>query len=190
MGLLNGNGRDAHRRSPVPGYVVRGHGLLDIALALHTDLFGGAAGELLLGLMGAIFVVSIVSGVALYGPYMKKLAFGTVRHDRTRRLRWLDLHNLLGIVVLAWMIVAGATGVLNELAGPLFALWQRTDVEALLASRSGQPAARQEALASIQQAFDTASAAVPTMRARSVVYPGVPTEARTTTSSGPREGPT
>ena len=45
---------------------------------------------------------------------MKKLDFGTVRYNRSRRLKWLDLHNLLGIVIAAWLLVVGITGVMNE----------------------------------------------------------------------------
>ncbi len=31
--------------------------------------------------MGLLFVVAIVSGVAVYGPFMRKLSFGTVRRS-------------------------------------------------------------------------------------------------------------
>ena len=69
---------------------------MGIMLALHMDLYAGLAGELFLGLMGLLFVIAVVSGAVLYGPFMKKLEFGTVRAQRSRRIKWLDLHNLLG----------------------------------------------------------------------------------------------
>src|SRR3546814_2878954 len=72
--------------------------------------------------MGLLFVIAIVSGVVLYGPFMKKLSFGTVRKHRSTRLKWLDLHNLLGAVTLVWATVVGVTGVINELAVPLYGL--------------------------------------------------------------------
>lgn len=147
---------------------------MDIMLALHTDLFVDLPGELFLGLMALLFVIAIVSGVVLYGPFMKKLDFGTVRRDRSSRLRWLDLHNLLGIVVLAWTLVVGATGVINELSTPLFGLWQQTDVKTLLASYKDAPAAEQAALPSVQAAFETAQRAVPGTAVTSIVYPGNP----------------
>ena len=50
--------------------------------------------------MGCCSLVAIVSGVVLYGPFMRKLRFGTVRTRTPPRLKWLDLHNLLGIVTL------------------------------------------------------------------------------------------
>ncbi len=55
---------------------------------------------LFLGFMGLLLLVAIVTGVVLYAPFMRKLAFGEVRRDRSTRVKWLDLHNLLGIVTL------------------------------------------------------------------------------------------
>ncbi|MFT3815563.1 MAG: PepSY-associated TM helix domain-containing protein [Acidovorax sp.] len=145
---------------------------MQIMLKLHRDLFMDLPGELFLGLMGLLFVAAIVSGVVLYGPFMKKLDFGTVRADRHRRLRWLDLHNLLGIVILTWALVVGLTGVLNELSTPLFALWNRTNVQGMLRPWQDRAVPRQAELASVQRAFDTARKAVPGMRVVSVTYPG------------------
>ena len=108
-----------------------------LMLSLHTDMFAGLPGELFLGLMGLLFLISIISGIVLYGPFMKKLSFGTVRKERARRLRWLDLHNLVGIATAGWLLVVGATGVMNELSAPLFGLWQITDVKAMLNKYKG-----------------------------------------------------
>ncbi len=76
-------------------------GVMAFLLQLHTDMFLGLPGMLFLGVMGVAFVVAIVSGVVLYAPFMRKLDFGTVRVARSRRTKWLDTHNLLGIVALA-----------------------------------------------------------------------------------------
>jgi uncharacterized iron-regulated membrane protein len=147
---------------------------MDVMLALHTDLFVDLPGELFLGLMALLFVIAIVSGVVLYGPFMKKLPFGTVRAERSTRLKWLDLHNLLGIVMLAWTLVVGITGVMNELSTPLFALWQQTEVKAMLASHESESVPKQDALPSVQAAFETAQRAVPGMAVTSIVFPGSP----------------
>ncbi|QOZ12273.1 PepSY domain-containing protein [Bradyrhizobium sp. CCBAU 51765] len=147
---------------------------LQLMLTLHRDLFAGLPGELFLGAMALLFIVAIVSGIAIYGPFMRKLDFGTVRAARSPRLRWLDLHNLLGVVTLGWALVVGATGVINELSTPLFALWQQTDVRAMLAPMQGRPVPETSELSSPQAAFDTVKAAFPDMIATSVVYPGAP----------------
>jgi uncharacterized iron-regulated membrane protein len=144
-------------------------GFMYVMLNLHEELFAGLPGELFLGLMGLLFAASIVSGAVVYGPFMRKLDFGTVRHDGTRRLKWLDLHNLLGIVTLTWALVVGATGVMNTLAEPLFDLWRAQELPSLLAPYQGQPSPTR--LGSVQAAVETARAALPGMEVTSVVFP-------------------
>jgi uncharacterized iron-regulated membrane protein len=143
-----------------------------VVLKLHKDLFAGFAGELFLAAMAMLFVVAIVSGVVIYGPFMRKTDFGTVRANRSSRLKWLDLHNLLGVVTLAWALVVGTTGIVNELSTPLFKIWQQTDVKALLEPFKGRETPAEAELSSVQQAFDTAQAAMPGMVVTSAVFPG------------------
>lgn len=147
---------------------------IGLMLSLHADLFMDLPGELFLGLMGLLFVISVVSGIVLYGPFMKKLDFGTVRIERSKRLKWLDLHNLLGIATAVWLLIVGATGVMNELSTPLFGLWQITDVKAMLDKYHGQTTPETTELTSVQAAFNTAQQALPGMTVVSVVYPGDP----------------
>lgn len=143
---------------------------MGVMLALHVDLFAGLPGQLFLAFMGVLFLIAIVSGVVLYGPFMKKLDFGTVRKGKSTRLKWLDLHNLLGIVTLVWLTVVGATGVINELAAPLFQVWQATDVAEMIADyRTAEPPT---ALASADKALQAAAAAVPGNEVVSFSYPG------------------
>ena len=94
-------------------------GVMEFILSLHVDLFLGLPGMLFLGAMGVLFVVALVSGVVLYAPFMRRLAFGTLRTTRSVRVRRLDQHNLVGIVTLGWALVVGLTGVINTLADPL-----------------------------------------------------------------------
>jgi uncharacterized iron-regulated membrane protein len=151
-----------------------GGDFLGVMLSLHRNLFAGLPGELFMGLMALLFVVAIVSGVVVYAPFMRRLDFGTVRSTRSRRLKWLDLHNLTGIVLFAWMFVVGITGVINELSTPLFSLWQLTDVKAILAPFHGKPVPAESELSSPQAAFDIAKAALPDMVANSIIFPGSP----------------
>lgn len=151
-----------------------GYTFLELMLQIHRDLFTGLPGELFLAAMALLFVVAIVSGVALYGPFMRKLEFGTVRKERSTRLKWLDLHNMIGVVTLLWTIVVGATGLINELSTPLFALWQRTEVKAMLDPMRGKPVPADAEMSSPQAALETVRAAMPDMVATSVVFPGSP----------------
>jgi uncharacterized iron-regulated membrane protein len=150
----------------VPPY----RGAMATIRALHVDLLAGDAGTLFVGAVGLCFVASMVSGVVLYAPYMRKLAFGTVRAARAPRLRWLDLHNLLGIAAAAWLLLLGVTGAVNGLALPLLAQWERTTLPEMMAPWSGQavPATRE----SVQDVVDTARAAVPSMDVSFIGFPG------------------
>ena len=145
---------------------------ISLMLRLHMDLFAGLPGALFMGVMGLLFVAAIVSGIVLYGPFTKRLAFGAVRSHRIGRTKWLDLHNLLGVVTLTWALVVGATGVVNELSLPLFTLWQRTDVQAMLSPWRDKATPRQEEFASVQVAFETARQALPGMVVTSLAFPG------------------
>lgn len=145
---------------------------LGLMLRLHRDLFAGLSGELLLAAMALLFVTATVSGVLLYGPFTRKLEFGTLRINASPRLKWLDLHNLLGVVTLAWALVVGATGVMNELSTPLFAVWQRTDVLAMLEPWKGKAPPDKGELSSVQAAFNTTRRALPGMIATSLTFPG------------------
>ncbi len=151
-----------------------GPGVMNVILRLHEDLFAGLPGQLFLGGMAVLFIIAIASGVVLYAPFMRKAEFGTIRVGKGARLKYLDYHNLAGIVLLAWMTVVGLTGFINELATPLFALWQKTDVQAMLTVYEGQSVPSETELTSPQAAYDMALAAVPGMKGYTIVFPGAP----------------
>jgi len=155
---------------------IEGGGVLQFLYHLHVDLFAGTRGKLFLGAMGLLLLASIVSGVVLYAPFMRKLDFGTVRHGRTARLKWLDLHNLLGIVTLVWALVVGATGVVNTLADVLLQVWQSTEVAAMVKAHAGQAPIdpKTTPLASMQLAVANARAAQPGMAIAFIAFPGTP----------------
>lgn len=147
-------------------------GFLYVMFKLHVDLFADLPGTLFLGGMGVLFVLSIVSGVVVYGPFMRKLPFGTVRVDGSRRLTWLDLHNLLGIATVIWALVVGGTGVLNTLARPIFAYWQQTELAEMTAPWQGKPPLT--ALSSIGRAVAAADAIDSGKETAFVAFPGTP----------------
>jgi uncharacterized iron-regulated membrane protein len=147
-----------------------GGGVMDIVLQLHKDMLAGAWGMYFLGAMGLLFVAAIVSGVMLYAPFMKRLAFGTVRRTRGPRVAWIDRHNLLGIVTLAWAVVVGLTGTINTLVQPITDLWKADQLAAMSAPYAGQGLPAR--LGSIGAAVDVATAAAPGMRVQFVAFPG------------------
>ncbi|TKD53089.1 PepSY-associated TM helix domain-containing protein [Sphingomonas baiyangensis] len=163
------------QRTAEPVGVLAEDGVMHFILQLHTDMFAGLPGMLFLGVMGVLFAIAIVSGVILYAPFMRKLDFGTVRATRSRRVQWLDWHNLLGIVTLAWTLVVGLTGVIHTLADPLVTQWRDHDLAGVTRVYDARrlPPPDPARLASIQGAVDTARAAMPGNRVQFVAFPGV-----------------
>ncbi|UUX94467.1 PepSY domain-containing protein [Aquabacterium sp. J223] len=147
-------------------------GFMWVMFKLHVDLFAGLPGKLFLGLMGLLLLIAIVSGVVLYAPFMRRLDFGTVRRDRSPRTRWLDLHNLLGIVTLVWAFVVGATGMVNTWADLLVKYWQHDQLTALMAPYAGQPPVPPAERASLQRSLDAALAQVPGRELSFIAFPG------------------
>lgn len=146
------------------------HGFLYVMEELHIRMFAGLPGTLFLGLMGLFFVASIVSGVVIYAPFMRRLAFGTVRKARSARLKWLDLHNMMGIVLAAWLLVVGATGVFNALDVPLAYSWRAGQLAEMTAPYKNAPPLRR--IGSLDTAVAAARRASPGMEPVTISWPG------------------
>ena len=141
-----------------------------IMLKLHTDMFAGLGGKLFLGLMGILFCVAIVSGIVVYVPSVRKLQFGTYRGSRPRIVRWLDVHNLAGILLVVWTLVVGFTGVINTWADLVIKIWQFGQLAEMTAQYRDRPPPQR--LSSLQSAVDVASKAIPGMQPGFVAFPG------------------
>jgi len=147
-------------------------GLMPFLLQLHTDLFLGLPGMLFLGAMGVLFVAALVSGVVLYAPFMRKLEFGTLRTSRKARVKWLDYHNLLGIVALAWTLVVGVTGVINALSEPINQLWQASELAEMTGDYAGREPLDPSRYGSLDLAMARARAALPGNNPQFIAFPG------------------
>jgi uncharacterized iron-regulated membrane protein len=146
-------------------------GVLNLLFRLHTDLFAGLPGTLFLGLMGLLLALSLVSGAVVYGPFMRKLRFGSVRYERSARTRWLDLHNLLGIATALWLLTVGVTGVVNTLARPILGYWQMTELADMTgAYKGGRPSLAREG--SPERSVAAARAAAPGSDLSFMAFPG------------------
>jgi uncharacterized iron-regulated membrane protein len=148
----------------------RNGGPMAVLLKLHTDMFMGLPGSLFLAAVGLLFMAATVSGIVLYGPFMRKLSFGTVRKHRQTRVKWLDIHNLLGAVSLAWVLVVGATGIINTLDTLVFRAWQHRISSQLNIDRSSHPPTGQPS--SLQRAVTVARKALPDSEVSFVAFPG------------------
>lgn len=141
-----------------------------IMLKLHTDMFAGLPGKLFLGLMGILFCVAIISGIVVYAPSMRKLKFGTYRRDRVRVVRWLDIHNLSGIVLVMWMLVVGFTGVINTWAELVIKIWQFGQLAEMTSQYKDKSLPAHPS--SIDAAVQVAIKAEPNMKPAFVAFPG------------------
>jgi uncharacterized iron-regulated membrane protein len=160
---------DAYTAKPVG---LLGTGPMLVMLRLHTDMYLGQPGKLFMGAMGFVFMVAIVSGVVLYWPFTRRLDFAAIRKRKSRRVVWLDWHNLLGVVTVAWALVVGGTGVVNTLAEVMLGLWQRNELAVMAAPYAGQPAPAK--LASLDAVVGNAMAAAPGMDVSFIAFPGTP----------------
>lgn len=106
-------------------------GVMYFLLDLHASMLMGLPGTLFLGLMGIILMLSVISGVVVYAPLMRRLPFATVRQTLSRRIKWLDLHNMIGMVTLAWVSVVSITGIVLTLVTPITAIWQQEQIASL-----------------------------------------------------------
>lgn len=147
-------------------------GFMYVMFKLHVDLFAGLPGKLFLGFMGLLLLVALVTGVVLYAPFMRKLAFGEVRSERSARVKWLDLHNLLGIVTLVWAFVVGGTGMINTWADLLIKYWQHDQLSVLLKPYAGQPLVPAAERGPLQPALEAAQAQAPGTRLSFIAFPG------------------
>ncbi|MBD8756451.1 PepSY-associated TM helix domain-containing protein [Pseudomonas coleopterorum] len=145
-------------------------GFMMVMLRLHVDMYAGLPGKLLLAFMGLLFVLAIVSGVVLYSPFMRKLKFGTVRNQKSTRTRWLDLHNLIGVVTLTWALVVGVTGVISACADLLISAWRAESLTALIEPYRDAPPLTQRAPAT--RLLDIAHGAAPDMTPDFIAFPG------------------
>ena len=148
----------------------QGEGFLYLTETLHIEMFAGLPGTLFLGFMGFLFLIAMISGVVIYAPFMRKLAFATVRKTRSPRLKWLDLHNMLGIVLTAWLIVVGFTGVFNTLDLPLASWWRSTQLVEMTAPYRNLPAPA--LVGPVAPAIAAAEGASPGMTPVTISWPG------------------
>lgn len=145
-------------------------GFLWFVHELHTEMFAGLSGTLFLGAMGVLFVLAIISGIVVYVPFMRRIDFGTIRRGRSVRLKWLDIHNLLGVGITAWLLVVGLTGVFNTLDRPLANQWRNGQLAEMRAPYRNAPPLTH--LGSLDAAVETARRASPGMEPATIAYPG------------------
>lgn len=146
--------------------------LTGFLLKLHAEWFLGPPGELIGALIALLVLLSLLSGLVVYAPYVKKIAFGFLRRGRGPRLLQLDMHNFIGALVLGWMFAVTVTGFLLGFGTIATGIWQKTELSALQQRYSGEPVDARRPPADVDRVYAAAlKAAPPGWHIISVVYP-------------------
>ncbi|CDI92722.1 putative iron-regulated membrane protein [Pseudomonas aeruginosa PA38182] len=98
---------------PASGRVLPPMPALDLLLNLHKSLFVGFPGRVLVSLFGVSLLLLCLAGVLLHSRRWRDLR--RWRRDRGLRLALFDLHGLIGIWGLPWLLLFGFTGALSGL---------------------------------------------------------------------------
>jgi len=86
------------------------HSFMHTMHVLHVRMGMGTEGRDFLAFMCVLSIFSVISGVYLYLPMMKKLSFGTLR-KKTHRLFWSDWHKFASVFAGVWTIAMCVSGI-------------------------------------------------------------------------------
>ncbi len=144
---------------------------LEFFIDLHTTLTMGPFGYTLMGFMALLMIIALVSGVVVYAPHMRRLQFGEVRSS-SARARWLDLHNLIGMVTLGWALVVGGTGMINSWGEYVLMAWRSSQLADIVADYEAVAAPSPEEFVSLDQILAAAQSAASDKKLYYIASPG------------------
>jgi uncharacterized iron-regulated membrane protein len=98
-------GRDA-----LAGSRIQANSLANYLRQMHVRLYEGFWGRQLVGLGGIALVVVVVTGLLIYGNFMKRQTYPQIRRGRGLRILLADWHKILGVSALLFNLVIGLTG--------------------------------------------------------------------------------
>ncbi len=113
-----------------------GFDLLHFIFQLHADLFLGRLGLLWLGVVSLALIFSSVTGLILYGPFMRQLAFGAIRRG-SLNLSSSDIHKFVGLVSLGFQILMAVTGACLTLGTFVLQIYVYFELQTVPRSASG-----------------------------------------------------
>ena len=76
---------------------------------LHVRLYEALYGRYIVGVAGIALLLSTITGFWIYGGFMKKQLFATIRKKRLR-ITMADFHKLIGVTSLGFNLVIAITG--------------------------------------------------------------------------------
>ncbi len=130
---------------------------------LHVRFYEGFYGRQIVGLAGLALLVSTITGLLIYGRFMKKQAFGTIR-KKNLRISQADYHKLIGSAALIFNLMIAITGAWLGLQ-PYLQKWMDIDRPNTF-QRSPQPFSKADDLAcpvDFDRAYEAARLHFPTL---------------------------
>lgn len=100
---------DMHHNSAVKSPFVSK--FMHVMHIIHLRLGLGDYGMIFLGFMCFLSFLSVVTGIALYAPFMKKTRFASINKN-TSMNKWLSWHNFCGVITACWAGILCFSGVM------------------------------------------------------------------------------
>jgi uncharacterized iron-regulated membrane protein len=144
---------------------------LEFFIDLHTTLTMGPLGYTLMGFVALLLLVALISGVVVYAPHMRRHEFGNIRGSSTR-VRWLDLHNLIGMITLGWALVVGGTGMINSWGEYVLMSWRSGQLAETVVEYNDVPIPNAKNFVSLDHVLTAAQAALVDKKLYYVASPG------------------
>ncbi len=116
----------------VTGTRVWGHDVMSWIYRLHFQLVSGQVGATIVGVLGLILLISIVSGILVWWPLWRHSVRAAIAIRGGRRFIY-DLHKTIGIVSTVLLAVLALTGVTMEFPGAF------NRVLSVLSARTSEP---------------------------------------------------
>lgn len=85
-------------------------GITNFIRQFHVRLFDNWYGRQIVGLAGLGLLGITITGLLIYGGFMRKQNYGEIRKHKGSRIYWGDWHKLIGITALAFNFVIAFTG--------------------------------------------------------------------------------
>lgn len=118
-------------------------------------------------------LVSLLSGLVVYAPHARRVAFGALRKGRGPRLLQLDLHNFIGAVVLGWALVVTLTGFLLGFGTLATGMWAQGELARVQAVHGGAPVDARRPPIDVDAVHRAALSAAPEgWHVTSIIWPG------------------
>jgi len=76
---------------------------------IHVRFYEALYGRQIVGLAGIALLISTITGLLIYGKFMKNLSFGKIRR-KNLRITQADLHKTIGISALLFNLIIAITG--------------------------------------------------------------------------------